>query len=764
MGAESLFSASSSTERKHWGLLLLGRYFTKATSSDLDTLFTPNAIQCLIHAFKGDDKYLRKSAQKAVQSLEQRLNRSPQVKCRCLQPLLDSSGGIDLDQVTKSSVIGKVLEPTGDGDNDTAVFDQLRDRLERLDNLSSTGSLKEYNVTLKLLTRLFDLHLARLPQEEEPNQPASVSGYGILTQILNLWISKIFFKDSGRGAETQTEQKFRDLKWSKFSSCLEQSLKRGWFGRRLLREAVLHIEYLEKHSTSLPNLVRRVDFEPDIEQLVKKAWKKLTNVTNATEFPQQTTSEKRKSKEAPVPSPQAPGSNVNDGMAMLYALTLLQVYNGETEAAEVLRDVLYYQERHEEQNQTIKESHAEVDDSQTMVEILLSIVSQPSKLMRRLALQIFESFAPLMSGNGLQSLIRVLESKESLTGQEEMFEDANDEVFGEEMEGADNSDIEMVSDDHEIANNGEKSPSTSSSSSEPEPEDDDEKDEDEAEDDPDLADFESKLAAALGTRRLVEEDLVDLSTSDSSSDSSMTSSQMMALDTHLSSVFQARKQQSATQRSHLQRRRDARNNVVNFKNRVLDLVSSYLRLQSQNPLSLGLLLPLLHLARTTGSKQLSDRACSILRDHCTRCRSTTTTAAVRPGHSPDPDRTLSLLESVHAEACRGGGGANHATAASSLSLLLVKILLVHHHQHSFDRARTVVADIVAVYARTRERQLTDPACGIQPQFFTDWNNWCAQWQRRRDGGDKGQQGGGGGRGENKRRKGKKNKQKRGGNK
>ena len=296
-----------------------------------------------------------------------------------------------------------------------------------------------------------------------------------------------------------------------------------------------------------------------------------------------------------------------------------------------------------------------------------------------------------------------------MKGQQELFDtQPSDEEDEEEDSVGDSdtssrlldSDVEMLDSDVEEVSQNADSMS----------EDDDAEDGDEAhvngreqEEDEELAAFDAKLATALGTRK--GED--DLEASDTSgSDDDMDDDQMAALDEQLATVFRARKDMVNKTKDN----KDARGNIVQFKNRVLDLLEAYLKQEYLNPLALTLILPLLNTARQTRTKQVSDRACQILREFCSRCKGKNVPAET------NVSVVTGLLNLVHAEVCFQSSQ-SHATACSQSSILLVKVLV------SVDPATVSMA--VDAYGDLRKKQLTDKQCHVQPAFFTDWNNWCA---------------------------------------
>lgn len=224
-----------------------------------------------------------------------------------------------------------------------------------------------------------------------------------------------------------------------------------------------------------------------------------------------------------------------------------------------------------------------------------------------------------------------------------------------------------------------------------------------SEDDEELAVFDAKLAEALGTHHADDDMAADGDTA--SSDEDMDDEQMEALDAHLETIFKERKK-VANKKTE---RKDAKETIVNFKLRVLDLLQIYIKQQHTNPLVLDLVLPLLQLIRTTGSKQVSEKGCNAVREFARLCKG----KAV-----PVPSETAAtrmMLGHVHKEAERQGSHA-HGNACSQMSLLLVKVLV------GLDRKN--VEAVVEMYATTRKKQLLDKGCNIQPGFFSDFNNWC----------------------------------------
>lgn len=224
-------------------------------------------------------------------------------------------------------------------------------------------------------------------------------------------------------------------------------------------------------------------------------------------------------------------------------------------------------------------------------------------------------------------------------------------------------------------------------------------------DDEELAVFDAKLAEALGTHH-ADNDMADGDTV--STDEDMDDEQMEALDAHLETIFKERKK-VANKKTE---KKDAKETIVNFKLRVLDLLQIYIKQQHTNPLVLDLAIPLLKLIRTTGSKQVSEKGCNVVREFARLCKGK---AVPVPVSTEAVIATWMKLGTVHGEAESQGSHA-HGNACSQMSLLLVKVLVGLNRKYA--------EGVVEMYAVVRKKQLLERECYVQPGFFSDFNNWC----------------------------------------
>jgi DNA polymerase phi len=386
-----------------------------------------------------------------------------------------------------------------------------------------------------------------------------------------------------------------------------------------------------------------------------------------------------------------------EGFILLYSLTLLQVYNGEGDAVMMLDDL------DTSRKAMLKKAKGSAKEgSDVFVEIILSFLGNPRTLFRKIGEEALSIFASEISAEGLSSLTDILDTEENLEGQKELFNNQDDDDDAEEgssgSDSEDDSDVEMIDGEDEDEDSEDDASDASSAS-----DSDSSASDEESEDDAELTQFNNMLALTLQTSKLKAS---GDSASDTSDESDMDDDQMMALDPHLSNIFKQR-----SKISKKKQRVDAKQNVVQFKAKVLDLLAIYLEKQYSNPLTLNVLLPILRRTRASANKHLSEKASKLLK---TFFDSRNKHKAPLPKPS-DTDAVFEILKEIHEEAKLGGGAKIHADACSSASLHIVKVLV------GLDRAN--YDGVVDVYAESQKGWFKEKKSGLQPVLFTAFQNW-----------------------------------------
>ncbi|KAE8158741.1 DNA polymerase phi-domain-containing protein [Aspergillus tamarii] len=658
-----LFAASSSDERKYWGFLLFVKVLNENPLPLASLVFTKNLVRCLTNQLAVEDRYLHRMAAKAAKTIQTRVSKEPEFAAASINGLMGSAGSVNFDQVTKTKTVEKIVVE--------ANLDALKQIVPLFEKLVACPGTSDSKAAASSRQFLAGLLLSIVRSRASASDESEEGAKEVLEHILFTFVRFAYFVEKDgesrdqAAAEPALTQQTQELFRSRINSCLNSLIANQKYATDLPYAVVRKIRDAAKSEEYGKFIIAMDD---TLQDSVKGAFKSLKKLSNT----------EKKGDAAGV-----------DAFKLLYSMTILQVYNGDADAVSMLDELDFCFSKIFGDKKSKKEETADASDA--LVEILLSFASKPSQLFRRMSEQVFGAFADKISENGLDSLVSILEAKESLAGQQEMFEQDDEGEEDEEMMDVDedDSDVEVV--DAEGSDDDD---------------DDDEEEEEGSEDEEDGNDdeeaiFQAKLAEALGPHRANQ----DLNDDEEGSDADMNDDEMEQVDQQLAKVFQARRDALSKNKD----KKDAKGNMVNFKNRVLDLLEIYVKKCHSKLLALDLLLPLLRLTRKSTVKQISNKANSVLRDYTRLCKG----SALPKLESVEP--AWELLNSIHKEASHSGPP-SHASACSQASLLLVKVLVAHDKNN--------ISGIVDVYAETRKQQFLSKKCHVQPSFFSEWSNWC----------------------------------------
>lgn len=506
-----------------------------------------------------------------------------------------------------------------------------------------------------------------------------------LNEVITMFVSFGHFDTVDKKARnppisTNSQSMFR----TRLLSCLSHliTIKEDAAGERAETwpyKAVRAISTLQKDS----DYKLAVEFDDVIEETLLGALKTLERIR------------KKLAKKTSSATPQL------SSFELLYSLVILQVHAGETDALGVLDELQICYDK-VVKSKPSSSGGEDVDASEVLVEILLSFLSKPSVLLRKLAMQVFSSFVDRITDRGLGAMFGVLEAKESLGGQSELFDKDEDEDEEDEEMGEGDSDVEAV-EEMEIDENEDEDDEDEGSDSKDEDDEENEQDESEA------AKLEAALSEALGAHKATDDD----------SDSDMDDDAMLALDEQLANIFKQRS--AAAHKSKKQESKQAKETVTNFKNRVLDLLDIFAkspRAWESVAVSTKMLLPLLKCARTTGNKPIADRAANVVRNYANSLRGKEGDMVLG---DEEKEELWELLEDIHKEAAKDGGVGRdkHKSACSQASLVVAKVCVASGGMRVEDVERAV-----GVYAKSLTMWLTDKSWRVQGGLFTDLVNWA----------------------------------------
>ncbi|MCJ1436894.1 DNA-directed DNA polymerase [Xylographa pallens] len=670
-----LFAAASSDERKYWGFLLFQKHVQILPITLFGTILGSNFLRCMINQLASAERYLHRIAEKSLRAIHSRIDQDPQITSVVIERFI-ANGYANFDHITKTKTLEKLLNQANLqclGDI-IPMFCQLIHRPEAQDEKSASATrqlISDYLVSLVRSTRS--------PAEGD----LVLTEYNrCMSAITTIFLKHAYFEvipdvnDTAKSPEPPMSSGSREVFKSRLMSCLSHLMVKSENPAYHPYEVVNTIRLYETQTEEYSPLMS-FDEKSDVAEIIRKGWKTINKL--------------HKDEQSADPA----RTDYLRAFKLLYTLTILQVYNGDADAVSIIDELQTCSKALFASKSPIDRGEA----SETLVEIILSLVSKPSLLFKRLAQQVFSVCTSAVNANGLQSMIMVLETKENVSGQQEIFE--------QEVSNGDSdvvmSDVEEVDGETphvEIALNDTTQTmdmSDAGSSIDGQLQDDNSDTTDD-----ELAEFDAKLAQALGTRRL-DEDIA--ANEDESSDEDMDDEQMEALDEQLEIVFRERKKLISKKNE----KKEAKESIIFFKSRVLELLEIYIKQQYLKQQALSIILPILSLVRTTSNKQISEKACNLIRDYLKLYK-----LKDRLDASVLPEKAKSFLEAVHKEAMEEGSNA-HANACSQASLLLTKIYITNGGD---------LSDVMSQYAVTQLAFMTELDCHIRTSFFSDWLNWC----------------------------------------
>ncbi|KAF2012208.1 hypothetical protein BU24DRAFT_352794 [Aaosphaeria arxii CBS 175.79] len=661
----NLLSSSSSHEKKLWGIKLFTTLINAIPDWAIPALFSPNLMRTLINQSRKGDRFLHAAALAALKGVQHRVQRQGEAALPIFEAMTTKNGTIEFDKLTQTKTLEQILLSTDD--------DTLRELVGHLRSLVLRPDTQDQATAASRRQTIADLLLNTVKQYKHYDSDVFSSGDELdnwLRTVFDVLIEHAYFipTESAKTSKVPLPpitDATRKIFQERLASCLTRLLKVDTASRSSF--AKLIIDIIRKKATSSKHLTLLFKAEKLVMKTIDDAFQSLDAIA----------AKKSKSKK----------KSTSEGLVLLYSVALLQVFEGDTDAVMLLEELDAARKSLDTKSKTSSE------DQSPFVEIILSFLGNPRVLFRNIAQDAFGVFAADITAEGLQSLTELLDTPENENGQKELFaqgdEDAEEAGSGSEDDDEDASDVEMV-DGEDKAENDSADDSDSDSA-------------DADEDDEELTAFDNLLAQTLQTSRAnVDPDAQD----DSSEESDMDDDQMMALDPHLAKIFKERSKVTNKKKQ----RQDAKQTVVQFKSRVLDLLSIYLEKQYSNPLSIEVLLPLLRRIRTGANNPLTKKIDGVVKAY-------TVTRKNRKTPLPTPTDVYHVwktLDSIHEE-MKLGGSSIHATACSNASLHLVKILV------KLDKAN--YAKVVDVYAAIQKEWFMEKKSKIHPVLFTAFQTW-----------------------------------------
>ncbi|XP_061105815.1 myb-binding protein 1A-like protein [Conger conger] len=257
-----------------------------------------------------------------------------------------------------------------------------------------------------------------------------------------------------------------------------------------------------------------------------------------------------------------------------------------------------------------KATGAEAEDEEpqwveVMVDILLSLLSQPSRFVRQVCRTVFAGVCPHVTPRALNAILDVLDPRKDEEESSVMVTDEKDEGKKRKRDREEEDENDDQEEDDE----------ESESDKDPDDDDDDDDDgaleEDEQEDVGDEEEVDQNFRLEL--MKVLQGQNALATEGDDSEDDELDDESMMKLDGSISALFAEQKKRIQAKKDEKERFRKEKNLVRDFKIKVLDLVEVFLSKQPESPLVLGIIEPLLSVIENSMSSDTNQQEQDFLR-------------------------------------------------------------------------------------------------------------------------------------------------------
>ncbi|KAK2828681.1 hypothetical protein Q5P01_019715 [Channa striata] len=336
----------------------------------------------------------------------------------------------------------------------------------------------------------------------------------------------------------------------------------------------------------------------------------------------------------------------------LFLLVGMHLFKAPEELLETMKDlqscVDKAQEKKAKKNKK-KQATAQEEEPEwveVMVDILLSLLSQPSRHMRQVCKAVFSSICPHVTAAALTAILDVLDPERDDEEDSAVIVTDNDANKTQKKKSQDEEDEEMMDDESDGTDDNSDEDEADEAMEEEEEEDDDDDEEEEEDDDDEEMEEEVEEQVDQNFRlelmKVLHQQNALATEDDGSSDEELDDEAMMELDKSLSALFSEQKKKTQAKKDEKTKLQKEKTLVRDFKIKVLDLIEVFVARQAGSPHVLGLVEPLLNIIdrgmSSDSDQQEQDflrRAADIFRNQLCRSKVYCRTAGDRQGELHD---------------------------------------------------------------------------------------------------------------------------------
>ncbi|GJJ69193.1 DNA polymerase phi [Entomortierella parvispora] len=641
----SLFDSSSSHERKFWGFQIFEKVLPVLGEDQIPLVFTANFMRCFVNNLSSEDRFLNKAAKHTMAAMHAKADTNEAVRLTLITQLLDKNP--NFDKMSRSKTVETLLGGL-DVSHIQHYLQYLTKAFLQQDGPDSSSMERGKRIDISrqwTVDQMFSLFRnSKVPREE-----------GWIKSILEFLLIHAFFNIKKADSKSKYMEAHslpapalstatREHCKTRFYSMMAELSTMAPLASKKETDEAETVSYSRKlNGTMLDGtfwcsfaLSMMVDLEKskNFEALTvlsdEAAKAKKTALSLVTKIQEKS---KKASKEL---------RSQYKAFELLFVQMILQLNVEAEDSTNILGELHDCYDKvfaagskkanGKKASSKDEEDEEELQPVEVIIDILLSFLIKPSALLRHVSEQVFVIFCDKMTKTGLELMLSTLQTK-----------DNKDDMFGEE------EDEDAEADAHNQSDDDEDSDSEGDDSSDVEM-DDVEEEEQEVD-----AELRRKIAEALKVKDPKEDD------AESSEEELLDDDQMTMFDEKLEEIFRQKKLAKSQQK-------DAKQTLIHFKNKVLDLLELYIKKQPSNELVLEMIVPLLSLVLipSASNKPVHDKVSSLLHTKLAKIKDYP--------RECDDEHVFEILSQVH-ELAKKSPDAKFSGLCGELSLLLVKVLI-----------------------------------------------------------------------------------------
>ncbi|KAI6131878.1 DNA polymerase phi-domain-containing protein [Pisolithus croceorrhizus] len=621
---ESLFSSTSSAERKYWGFQVFKKALTRVSTDQLPMLFTKNLMRSWINHLSKSDRYLHKISLDVAKHIQSFVQENPALGFPLILQLTGINGSQEFDKLTRTKTVESILTVmdsegiknyifsllgqvnSKDADEDTAALNSRRTWIaDQFAALIRNGSVPKSDEWIQVILDWYVVN--GLYSIRKKSGSSSI-------QALRALPSPPFTEEFQAHCRTRLLSSLADL------TSQTTVMKKGDITHKETAVASDGEFWISKVLSTLARLDKDTKHVDPLAPVDEETRALLDRVGKVHEKLSKVSSEKKE---------------VARGFELVLSSLVLQCRCGEEDSVENLESCLSAASRMFASKKSSKkksqQSALPTDDEpkpiDVLVDLLIGYLENASAYTRSVANEAFSHVTGAAQESTIDLILTQLERRKPAE-----LAEAQEDMMDASSEEEDESSSEASDDDGSLS---------------------------EESDDEDAQEIRNKIVDLLKTSGMGD----DEDESDEESEELMDDEQMMAIDGHLAEIFRSRKDEQRSKKGV-----DAQREATHFKNRVLDLIDTFVKREPQSPLNIRLILPLIDLVTKSGmdEKQLSDKAQGILKNRLAKSKDV-------PANGRR-DEVETILREIH-QRVRKSHSAENLSVLNQSSLYLCRVLV-----------------------------------------------------------------------------------------